>query len=250
MNEEIREKAYKDFLAGMKYKDIAEKYDVSLSTVKSWAARHWKVATKGKRLQPKTRKVATKKIPNKVKEKLLESVNENEELTDERRLFCLYYAISRNAFQSYLKVYQCDKPTAMTNGPRLLRFAQVQQEVARLRKIMRQTIDLKVVDLMQYCLKIIGADIGDYVSFKGSRVTLTDSEKVDTSIISEVKQGKAGVSIRLADKKWAWEKLETYLGWQADAGNDVDMQNYVDALKGHVNEVWADEKTETTGGDV
>ncbi len=103
----------------------------------------------------------------------------------------------------------------MTNGPRLLRFVQVQQEVARLRKIMRQTIDLKVVDLMQYCLKIIGADIGDYVSFKGSKVTLTDSEKVDTSIISEVKQGKAGVSIRLADKKWAWDKLEKYLGWDA-----------------------------------
>ena len=39
---EIREQAKKDFLNGLKYKEIAQKYNVSLSTVKSWATRHWK----------------------------------------------------------------------------------------------------------------------------------------------------------------------------------------------------------------
>ena len=41
------------------YFDIAEKYNVSLSTVKSWATRHWKVAAKGEKLQPQPEKVAT-----------------------------------------------------------------------------------------------------------------------------------------------------------------------------------------------
>lgn len=65
---EKRERAYQDYLSGMKYKDIADKYEVSLSAVKSWAARYWnngkgnkKVATKKKKgrnqkerkLQPK-----------------------------------------------------------------------------------------------------------------------------------------------------------------------------------------------------
>lgn len=36
----ISEKAYKDYIAGMKYKDIAEKYEVSLNTVKSWQKRY------------------------------------------------------------------------------------------------------------------------------------------------------------------------------------------------------------------
>lgn len=55
--------AYKDYQKGLKYKEIAEKYEVSLSTVKSWASRHWKdkgrnlqnqkVATKEKKLQPR-----------------------------------------------------------------------------------------------------------------------------------------------------------------------------------------------------
>lgn len=34
------EKAYKDYISGMKYKDIAEKYEVSINTVKSWQKRY------------------------------------------------------------------------------------------------------------------------------------------------------------------------------------------------------------------
>lgn len=47
-----RDLAYADWKKGMKYKEIAEKYDVKLSTIKSWASRYWKtekVATKAKK---------------------------------------------------------------------------------------------------------------------------------------------------------------------------------------------------------
>lgn len=44
MNADKKQAAYEDFLAGTKYPAIAEKYGVSLSTVKSWAKRHWKTA--------------------------------------------------------------------------------------------------------------------------------------------------------------------------------------------------------------
>jgi uncharacterized protein YjcR len=37
---DAKDLAYKDYLNGMKYKDIAEKYNVSLSTVKSWKTRN------------------------------------------------------------------------------------------------------------------------------------------------------------------------------------------------------------------
>ena len=63
MGEEIREKAFEDYKKGMKYKEIAEKYGVSLSAVKSWASRYWKKGgcnQSGKKLQPKKKKVATK----------------------------------------------------------------------------------------------------------------------------------------------------------------------------------------------
>lgn len=34
-------RAYRDFHANMKYKDIAKKYGVSINTVRSWRFRHW-----------------------------------------------------------------------------------------------------------------------------------------------------------------------------------------------------------------
>ncbi|HBE9034922.1 TPA: helix-turn-helix domain-containing protein [Clostridioides difficile] len=48
--------AHEDYLKGLKYKEIAEKHNVSLSTVKSWATRYWK--QKGCN---QSKKVATKK---------------------------------------------------------------------------------------------------------------------------------------------------------------------------------------------
>ena len=55
MNEKA-DLAHEDYLKGLKYKEIAEKHNVSLSTVKSWATRYWKQKSCN---QPK--KVATKK---------------------------------------------------------------------------------------------------------------------------------------------------------------------------------------------
>jgi phage terminase small subunit len=63
LGEDIRNQAFEDYKKGMKYKDIAEKYGVSLSAVKSWATRYWKRESCNqaeKKLQPKKRKVATR----------------------------------------------------------------------------------------------------------------------------------------------------------------------------------------------
>lgn len=55
-NKNVKDLAFEDYCAGMKYKDIAEKYDINLSTIKSWASRYWK------KLQPNAKKVATKEV--------------------------------------------------------------------------------------------------------------------------------------------------------------------------------------------
>jgi uncharacterized protein YjcR len=38
--DEIREKAKQDYMGGMKYKDICEKYNISMNTLKSWVKRY------------------------------------------------------------------------------------------------------------------------------------------------------------------------------------------------------------------
>lgn len=50
-----------DYMAGMKYKDIAEKYKVSLNTVKSWKQRYNWSKDKKKSVHTKKKKVCTQK---------------------------------------------------------------------------------------------------------------------------------------------------------------------------------------------
>lgn len=55
---DINKLAQQDYMEGMKYKDIASKYDVSINTVKSWKQRHGWVRNKG---APTDKKGAHKK---------------------------------------------------------------------------------------------------------------------------------------------------------------------------------------------
>ena len=57
MKSGVKDEAYKDYLQGKPYPAIAEKYGVSLSTVKSWAARHW-----NKNATAKPKKTATASV--------------------------------------------------------------------------------------------------------------------------------------------------------------------------------------------
>lgn len=63
------ELAYEDYKAGMKRKDIAQKYNVSINTVKSWKQRHWNkkegAPPKRKKGAPLNNKNASGRTPKK-----------------------------------------------------------------------------------------------------------------------------------------------------------------------------------------
>lgn len=54
--------AEKDYKAGMKYKEIAQKYGVTLNTVKSWKTRYWNDEKKKKVCTPNKKSMHTKKV--------------------------------------------------------------------------------------------------------------------------------------------------------------------------------------------
>lgn len=63
-NEEVRqnyELAHEDYLQGMKYKEIAEKYGVTINTVKSWKTRYKWLKEGKKGVHTKSKKVCTQK---------------------------------------------------------------------------------------------------------------------------------------------------------------------------------------------
>lgn len=76
----IRENAYKDYILGMKFGEIAEKYDVSVNTIKSWKRRlNWKRDSHTKK-GAKFQRVQELEIikSNEIKEDLLKQLHENE----------------------------------------------------------------------------------------------------------------------------------------------------------------------------
>lgn len=231
------EKAEQGYMSGMKYKDIAEKYGTTINTVKSWKKRYGWNRKEG---APKSKKVCTQKgkgapkavapIDDGTKETL-----QNNELTPEQQMFCIYYSRTFNAAQSYQKAYGCTYESALRAGPRLLGNVVVKEEIERLKEIKRQQIIATEEDFVEIQMRIAFADIGDYLSFGREKVDvmgafgpvkdsetgetlkkevnsvkLNESCKVDTQIIQEVKQGKDGVSLKLADKQKAYDWLTKY----------------------------------------
>lgn len=65
MNEDVRQQAEADYMSGMKYKEIAEKYGVTMNTVKSWKIRYQWARDDKKSVHTKKKKVCTQKQRNK-----------------------------------------------------------------------------------------------------------------------------------------------------------------------------------------
>lgn len=233
---DIKELAEQDYIEGMKYKDIAAKHKVSLNTIKSWKQRYnWnrksmhtnkKVCT-----QNKSKKIKKKDIKEPIAEEVKE-VLENAELTDKQRLFCIYYIKYFNATKAYRKAYGCSYETAMVNGFNLLRNTKIESEIEKLKQHKLNQVMLSEEDIFQRYMDIAFSDITDYVNF-GKReieilednqsktievnyVDFNDSYDVDGTIISEVRQGKDGVSIKLHDKMKALQWLSDYMGIATD----------------------------------
>lgn len=175
---------------------------------------------------------------------------EEPKLTPKQELFCQYYAKNNNALQSYLKAYGCSKETAIAHAYECVEKRGVKKRVAELKAKQRLDPSVTKEDMILHCLKVVGADIGEYLRFSNQEITITDkkgneftkrvnvitledSDKVDTNVIAEVKQGRDGISVKLEDKRWAWEKLEKYLGFDIDSHVGTEgsaMQSLIDAL--------------------
>lgn len=233
------ELALSDYQAGMKYKDIAEKYGVTINTVKSWKTRYRWSKDKKKGAHTKNEKVCIQKNIEVVAEDV-KQVMDNPDLTDKQRLFCLHYVRCFNATKAYQKAYDADYRTAQSNGYQLLTKTYIRDEIARLKqnRLNRELMDEH--DIFQKYMDIAFADITDFVEFgreevqvmgafgpievedpdTGEKVPLMkeinsvrfrEAEKVDGTLITEVKQGKDGASIKLADRMKALDWLANHM---------------------------------------
>ncbi|GET05104.1 terminase [Ligilactobacillus agilis] len=244
-----------DYETGMKYKEIAAKYNISINTVKSWRSRgKWqRNATKNKKSAPKRKKLHPKI------EKVAPLVDEEAKgLTDKQKLFCAYYVKSFNAIQSYIKAYDVSYDTAHSAAYRMLANVGIKSYITELKKKRAQEIELETEDLLAKQIKIAFSDIADYLDFgsethtvfdddgnpvldyeTGEQKTYTkdyvhlkDIDKMDTSLIKSIRVSKKdGVQLELQDQSKALDWLLKFfaLGEKEKAG--LSIQNLKVAIK-------------------
>jgi phage terminase small subunit len=245
-----------DYINGMKYKEIAEKYGVSINTIKSWKTRYgWskipdnsnakKCAYKNEKVCTQNEKSVHTKNNNKIDDKEavvneVELAEENADLTEKQRLFCLYFTKSFNATRAYLKAYNCSYSTAAVEGSKLLRNPKIKNMINILKKERITREYLTQDDIFQKYIDIAFADLGDYVKFgikrvpawkqtegqfvpvidpntgmqkinEYSYVDLKESDCADTSLLAEISEGQSGIKVKMHDQMKALDWLAKHM---------------------------------------
>lgn len=281
---EVARKLYEQ---GILLKDIAEQLDVPEGTVRSWKKRYdWDNATLQKPECNVAKESARKKKVQQAVAADTASVSKNPDLNEKQRLFCLYYVRCFNATKAYQKAYGCSYEAAVKSGSRMLTFVDIRTEIQSLKqsRLNRELLDEH--DIFQKYMDIAFADITDFVQFgqeeqyvigqfglvqvedpvtgkkaplkqKVNTVRFRESDSIDGTLITEVKNGKNGASIKLADRMKALEWLAEHMDIATeeqkariavlkmksagDEPEDIDT-SYVDALKDLAAKVWTNEE--------
>lgn len=244
---DLRKEAFEMFQQGFKLVDIAKQLNVPAGTVRRWKhSDKW-----DERSETNVEKANGANVQSERSEDVrvrrrkrvygeVQKVERNAELTEKQRLFCLFYVRYFNATKAYQRAYGCAYSTACGAGWRLLQNAEIQKEISELKqnRLNQQLLDES--DIFQKYMDIAFSDITDFLTFgqkevpvmgafgpitvedpdTGEKVPVTkivntvsfrESDEVDGTLISEVRQGKDGASIKLADRMKALDWLAEHM---------------------------------------
>ena len=215
-----------------KLKEIAAELGVSEDLVSKW------------KRQDKWSENPTNKNPTnptiKRAKKTAERIEKNQELTDQQKLFCIYFSKTFNATSAYQKAYGCSYVAALSNAFRMMENDGVKAEIQRLKQERYTQALLSPEDIFQKYMDIAFADMSDLLSLgrevvpvmgpfgpvtetdpeTGEKVPvlrevnvvkLKESDAVDTTLVGEVKQGRDGVTIKLPDRMKALDWLASHM---------------------------------------
>jgi len=238
------EEARELYEQGMSLVNIAAKLGVPAGTVRRWkSTQNWdkkqsersdknersKNKANVRNMEPKTKK---KRGPDPEVKRLLKK----DELTDKQKLFCIYYVKYFNGAKAVrMAGYDTTEDNSRKIASALLRNPAIREEIELLKLSKLNRAMLSVDDLFEKMTDIAFADINDYADFgrefvpvmgpKGPVITekgplfkmvnsvrFKESNEVDGSLISEIKVGKDGASIKLQDKMkaimWLYERMD------------------------------------------
>lgn len=278
------EKAHELYKSGMKMVDIADQLGCSPATIRTWKNRYKWDNSGSETFQKKSetkRNVSKKKARSEtVLDDGTKETLQNDDLTPEQQMFCIYYSKTFNAAQSYQKAYGCKYDTAMVNGCMLLRNTKVREEIERLKEIKRQQIVAGTEDLVELQMRIAFGDIGNVLEFGREDIETKDgrmvrvnslrareSSEVDTQMIKSITEGQNGLTVVMKDEQRAIDWLTKFFEMNPDdkhrkefdkrkleiemlklemqtkdsTENAPEQDNFLEALNASAQEVWSDE---------
>ena len=196
-----QEQAEKDYLSGMKYKDIASKYDVSINTVKSWKNRYgWQRGSKKGASPPE------KRVHTKVKKGAHKNEGADDELNAKQELFCQLVGAKRlPLYRAYMIAYQVAvdtnavrvKASRLRSNPKIdERIVNIQREVAAKHK---WSLD-KVIESLTFVHDAAESDIYDQGLKKANSDAMMNSLDRITSLLHISDEGvKAKAEAEIAE---------------------------------------------------
>lgn len=279
------EQAKAMYLDGKKLVEIASQLNLPEGTVRRWKSTHKWDSERSDKNSERSERIKEKKKKQVAAE--VELVLKNPDLTDKQRLFCMFYIKSFNATKAYQKAYGCSYDVANAEGYKLLVNPCIKAEIQKLKqnRLNRELLDEH--DIFQKYMDIAFSDITDFLEFgqeevqvmamygpvevkdsetgekkplmkKVNTVRFKESTEVDGTLISEVKQGRDGASIKLADRMKALEWLADHMDLateeqrvridvmktraQLNDEEEITDDGFLEALNSTAAEDWADEK--------
>lgn len=272
---ELAFKLYKESNGQKPLIEIAKEIDASPGTVRGWKSRYkWDEAL-GTKIREAQRSVSR----NVAKFETSKLVIDNDNLTEQQKMFCLFYLQHFNATKAYQQAYQCDYNTANANGSRLLVKASVKDELRNLKAELQQEQYFTVQDIIADYAKQWKADINDVITSDRKRtkavdgkgqlvkdengeqvylyyntITAKNSDEFDGQLVKEITQGRDGVSVKLYDKQKAMNELMKYLGGDKlreaqiaaknkdrDDGVEIEDDGFLEALESEGEKLWPEE---------
>lgn len=220
----LADEAYKLYKSGMKLVDIADQLGKPEGTIRRWKNTYNWDAERSDCKANENERLASKQIK---KQKCVDdgtkATLQNDDLTPEQQMFCIYYSKTFNAAQSYQKAYGCQYTTAVAHGYELLSNVVVRAEIERLKEIKRQQIVAGAEDIVELQMRIAFGDIGDALEFTQEERELPDgnctmvnvlrakdSSVVDTQLIKSVTEGRNGLTVVMKDEQKAIDWLSKY----------------------------------------
>ena len=140
----------------------------------------------------------------------IKSAAERYGLSEKEELFCYHFFRTKNATQAALRAGY-GSHYSYNAAYHILQKDNVREFMKELQTHACEELFVSTIDILRMWAKIAFADMTDYVSVSGAGVTLRNSSSVDGQVITEVKEGRDGVTVKLADKMKALDRLSSYL---------------------------------------